>query len=1185
MIFQKMQGKVATHPNYAAGPNLWSPGLGSLEQFRAMIFNQTTAGASVNIGSPSDVSLVFSLDLANRGTQDITVIGLGVVKAGACVRATWSGSAWSVAAASAAGSIADWSTATTYAAGDVVIDPNVRAIFRSLAAHTSAAVPPSQDALNWTGMDIGQVGQITIGIPARDRNGYLAMSAGRTVNRATYNRLMNIIAPTLDGIGITNASNQIRFDPADRAFFEPGYTLEIPGVPTGTTLTSASAEGNKVGSTYLTQSAIFFRPGVYATGFAIVNNTEVDGPGIDPSSTVTVLKPDQTASMAVVSGVDILTALPGVTSINGTIVGDYVTGPGVPANARVAAFNAQSNGTVGAINFAGLPTVAIQPNAHTLLGVTPAQVATVLARRQFTMTGFGNMTVVSVEFPQDTIGGSWDYVTNNGFYSPWDITPADTAKLVQFRRVSGGSVTEAVNSDLAAGTSPAATLNGGVVAGSPNIFWQTGQTFPVQWGNRKLGNTSGAIPVDAFVATVTNTDAASTIGSITGTARAFFATGFAVTGGNGGVVGQYLTSAGAGFTQARVLSVVAEVTQTNSGTVTGVSQLYMQPGVALANLSAGQRVTGSGIPANTTITALGAELTVPNSFWPTAAATFSVQPGFTALTLGMKVTGTGRVAGGGNLINAVTAESSYATTYALTGNTSLFLPPAASLTGIVTNRIISSVPWAANTRTSGAPQAGAALTNVLVPASSSIAYLAGGTTLPASGVVGGAVRFPGSAPGFTLASITAVTAADGSLRGSIGNGSSVLRTTPLVGPSGTPTLAHFNPNANFVAGRGISVTGAVAGARIASVDGPASLGTAAVNGFATVTHSGWTGRALTAADVGCSVSTNGGGVPFQATITAVLSPTSFQTGGNGSSTFNGAVATTVIGHRITLDTNATGTVANATGTLAPFLTLDTANTSASAQTTNMEVLSRVPLVNAAGAATAPTPPGLYNSPAVLGAIYGMSGASSAVNTYGTATVGAAHTLSAAATATGNFTATLGRWIGLDASATATVTATPATFGAISTMSANATATSTVPITYGVFAPMARPNATQRAFTGVNLGAMLTANGNASATNVVGIVLGPWMQLTAPATATNGAAAITVGGNVSIDAPATGTQVDQTYNWGATWTMSANATVTNQNATGRVFPFGAGDGSTTFGVGAGTVLVGATARTLTIYAGA
>jgi hypothetical protein len=93
MLHPKQIGRVVTHPNYVAGVSVWTPPANtSLEHVRSMVFQQTTAGATVDIGVPLDASLVFSVDLVNIGTAAVTVRSNGQtvsVQPSATLRITW----------------------------------------------------------------------------------------------------------------------------------------------------------------------------------------------------------------------------------------------------------------------------------------------------------------------------------------------------------------------------------------------------------------------------------------------------------------------------------------------------------------------------------------------------------------------------------------------------------------------------------------------------------------------------------------------------------------------------------------------------------------------------------------------------------------------------------------------------------------------------------------------------------------------------------------------------------------------------------------------------------------------------------------------------------------------------------------------------------------------------------------
>jgi hypothetical protein len=178
---------------------------------------------------------------------------------------------------------------------------------------------------------------------------------------------------------------------------------------------------------------------------------------------------------------------------------------------------------------------------------------------------------------------------------------------------------------------------------------------------------------------------------------------------------------------------------------------------------------------------------------------------------------------------------------------------------------------------------------------------------------------------------------------------------------------------------------------------------------------------------------------------------------------------------------------------------------------------------------------------------------------------------AAATAT---TVTYGRWLETAGSATSSNVGTTATFGPISTINVAATANDNTALTFGLQAVPATTTAATIRNTTAKVGAILQVGTNATSTNAaLAITFGPYATLDIAATA-SGSPALSFGGYHTTDAAATATGLDQTMSFGGQVTMSALATASNDNVSGRFFPYGAGDGATTFGIGldlAGRVL--------------
>lgn len=89
----KQVGKVFTFADIAASGALATVGLNPIERHRALVFDQATAGVSVTLPTPADVSVIFGVDVFNLGAAAVTVQGTQV-EAGGGFRVGWNGTSW-----------------------------------------------------------------------------------------------------------------------------------------------------------------------------------------------------------------------------------------------------------------------------------------------------------------------------------------------------------------------------------------------------------------------------------------------------------------------------------------------------------------------------------------------------------------------------------------------------------------------------------------------------------------------------------------------------------------------------------------------------------------------------------------------------------------------------------------------------------------------------------------------------------------------------------------------------------------------------------------------------------------------------------------------------------------------------------------------------------------------------------
>ncbi|QGM46115.1 hypothetical protein [Methylocystis heyeri] len=93
MIAPKQIGNTATFADITANGALAV--MGTVEQYRALVFTQATPGVSVTLPSPQSASIIFSLPASNKGSVAITVEGV-VLPPGQTMLLAWDGASWDV---------------------------------------------------------------------------------------------------------------------------------------------------------------------------------------------------------------------------------------------------------------------------------------------------------------------------------------------------------------------------------------------------------------------------------------------------------------------------------------------------------------------------------------------------------------------------------------------------------------------------------------------------------------------------------------------------------------------------------------------------------------------------------------------------------------------------------------------------------------------------------------------------------------------------------------------------------------------------------------------------------------------------------------------------------------------------------------------------------------------------------
>jgi hypothetical protein len=92
MIAPKQLGLVFDSPDLPTGGVILTAG--TVSQYRVVLVEQTTAGQTISLPTPSDPTIVIGIDVVNTGTASFT-ISTSSVGIGTAARLIWNGSAWS----------------------------------------------------------------------------------------------------------------------------------------------------------------------------------------------------------------------------------------------------------------------------------------------------------------------------------------------------------------------------------------------------------------------------------------------------------------------------------------------------------------------------------------------------------------------------------------------------------------------------------------------------------------------------------------------------------------------------------------------------------------------------------------------------------------------------------------------------------------------------------------------------------------------------------------------------------------------------------------------------------------------------------------------------------------------------------------------------------------------------------
>lgn len=1046
----------------------------------------------------------------------------------------------------AGSSIPDWvSGGTTYAIGNTTRDVGIDVYFRCKQSHVSAAKPPSEDPLNWVGQDAERVGQLFYQGHKKITGPNKLMTSGATLSRVKYIRLANAISFVKGPISGTLNSNVMSLGSGDDVDLSIGDTVELYSLPIGTTISTLGTSGTKVATNLLGSMALFYRYGVISTGYQPSYPARVSGPNIGPFLSVTALVPDTTAAVTFASGASYYAALPGVTALNTVITGDYVTsGALIPANARVTSSfpNQTTLANAGAIS--GSNQLMAPFNMESVQGIVAAN----LPGRFFTKTGFVSPTSISsVVDPEYAMPGSWSYITNLGLFSPWDVLPADVTKLVLNRKIGLDGVLTSDSNSLASMVSPKNTLQGSTSLGVASYFWKVGTALFPQMAERRVGNLIGSIPALTYIVAHQVEVSGVYVGTVNGLPNIFFPTGAVVNG----VVGQYATFSPGGISQERISGVVPEFTIANVGFVSGNTLLRVTP-AALPLPIIGQRATAPNIPASTTIISSlnTADYPVPKYSVNNGSAGLNV-PVLSATApyvLQIKITGTGIPVN--TWINTINADASDSNVGSLNGVGKLFFPVGGATVPYSLNRYVNFAGMT-DALISAAAVSGASITNTRTNTGVNKIFQVGtGAITPvifSTSIVAGCYV---TASGFVAPSrLTAVNAGVDSATQGAGRffRSSVTGTNIIGLPAGViaPLVGQGLSTSNLAAGS-VVIANASPDVFIASV--------AATAGQQTYTSSA---GLFTASMVGLQF-THAGAPGSAIRITSFVNANNI-TGAIGATITTTAPAT--IGQSVQMNVNASSTGVDNYG-LEGYLTADTSCTAGGSSTATTG-----PTITTNGTATSTLTIG---STLALGSIHVLSSAATATTLDSTSGIlGSTYVLSAAATSSSNTASViLGRVLNLTAVPNSTTVGPACNLGPVSTLSAPATLLDTSTLTFGTFSLISTVYPTNRNMVAVQVGAILQASATATAAQgASAIVFGPGGTFDLAATGAGSQVTALFGGHHTVDQNSTvGNDADAVFSFGAQMTVSNNCTSTSANFTAKIWPYGGGDGTTTFGIG-------------------
>jgi hypothetical protein len=450
----------------------------------------------------------------------------------------------------------------------------------------------------------------------------------------------------------------------------PYYSPQMLTTLSSTTQTQNSFTASTVaGSTTLNN---------FAPTNPITVGSILTGPGILPNTTITAVSatPVYTGSLSGTTA-NPNSIVSNVAPLTGLAVGIVLTGTGIPANSVITAITG-STITLGTLNaYSPLATPPSIPSGTT----SPAQITTTAASVTLTV-GFLAATVKS---------------SNTLIYA------SPVTQLVPGQILSATGLPS--NSFIA---------QGGISTTAGTITLQQGTAVPLVAANASATSSvapTGFVTIGSAVITQVSSVSGILLGMpITGTGILAATTVTAID-----PVGLTIT-----------MSTTASATTTGTSTVTPTAFLTKNSNVitalsSLTGLAAGNKVTGTGIPASTTITSVGGVNTATMSANATATSTTStggsanaiLQSGNNIISYVYQTTGTTTGFANGQLITdsqnnippgttitAVTASNNTITLSApATNATTVTASPSFTGTVVVSYQTISSIPAAAFTAT------------------------------------------------------------------------------------------------------------------------------------------------------------------------------------------------------------------------------------------------------------------------------------------------------------------------------------------------------------------------------------------------------------------------------------------------------------------------------------------------------